>query len=203
VFAKFILIIRSVVNIINNNGNNRQNPKKHAQMNEDIRDREVRVVGDDGSQLGIMSSKDALKLAIQKNLDLVKIAPNANPPVCKILDYAKYLFEEQKREKEVRKKQKIVELKEIRLKPNIGTGDFDTKVNQALKFLQSGCKLKAWVKFEKRQFAHPELGIELLVKFCGVVAEFGVPEAAPKMDGKFPFVIINPKKDIKDNKENT
>ena len=115
---------------------------KDVQINEEIRDKEVRLIGSDGSQLGVMSSKDALRLAEEKELDLVKIAPQATPPVCKIMDYGKYVFEQSKREKEARKNQKIVEIKEIRMFSTIDTNDFNTKVNQAIKFLKAGDKLK-------------------------------------------------------------
>lgn len=120
---------------------------KDVQINEEIRDKEVRLIGSDGSQLGVMSSKDALRLAEEKELDLVKIAPQATPPVCKIMDYGKYVFEQSKREKEARKNQKIVEIKEIRMFSTIDTNDFNTKVNQAIKFLKAGDKLKVSVRF--------------------------------------------------------
>lgn len=173
---------------------NNNNSKHQPQINEDIRDRELRIVGSDGSQLGIMSSKDALKLALQQNLDLVKIAPMATPPVCKIMDYGKYIFEQQKKDKEARKNQKIVEIKEIRMSSGIDKNDFNTKVNQAVKFLQGGDKLKISVKFIKRAIAHPELGTELLVKFGEAVKEYGTPEKLPKMEGRNCFMFINPKK---------
>ena len=129
---------------------------KELQINEEIRDREVRVIGPDGAQLGIMSAQKALDLALSKNLDLVKIAPQATPPVCKIIDYGKYRFEQAKREKEARKNQRIVEIKEVRLSLNIDTHDFETKVGHAMRFLKEGNKVKASIRFRGREMGHPE-----------------------------------------------
>ena len=123
-------------------------------INEQIRDREIRLIGEDGEQLGIMSARDAMKLAREANLDLVKIAPTAKPPVCKIIDYGKYRYEQARREKEARKKQKTIEVKEIRLSPNIDTNDLNTKVNQARKFVSGGNKVKVAVRFRGRELAH-------------------------------------------------
>ena len=131
---------------------------KELEINEQIRDKEIRLIGADGAQMGIMSPRDALRMAIDRDLDLVKIAPQAKPPVCKILDYGKYRFEMQKREKEAKKNQKVVELKEIRLSLNIDTNDFNTKVNQAAKFLQQGHKIKVSIRFRGREMAHTSLG---------------------------------------------
>ena len=136
---------------------------KEHQLNEEIRDKELRVIDVDGAQLGILSAEEALKIAFEKDLDLVKIAPQATPPVCKIMDYGKFLFEQQKREKEQRKNQKVIEIKEIRMSSTIDTHDFETKVNQAIKFLKGGDKLKVSVRFRKRTVAHPQFGEELLV----------------------------------------
>ena len=144
---------------------------KELQINEEIRDKEIRVIGADGAQLGLMSARDAQKLAIEKDLDLVKIAPQATPPVCKIMDYGKYCFEQSKREKEAKKNQKIVEIKEVRLFSNIDTHDFETKAAQAVKFLKGGDKLKVSVRFRKRAIAHPQLGEELLDKFKEACSE--------------------------------
>ncbi len=163
------------------------------QINEEIRDNEIRVIDVDGAQLGILSSKEALKLAIEKNLDLVKIAPQATPPVCRIMDYGKYCFEQAKREKEARKNQKIVEVKEIRMSSTIDTHDFNTKVNQAIKFLQSGDKLKVSVRFRKRAVAHPHLGEELLGKFKEAVVEAGIVEKPSKMEGRSLVMFVSPK----------
>ena len=132
--------------------------KQEHQINEEIRDREVLVIDDQGTKLGVLSAKEAQKIAYDKNLDLVKIAPQATPPVCRIMDYGKFCFEQAKREKEARKNQKVVEIKEIRMFSAIDTHDFNTKVNQAIKFLQSGDKLKVSVRFRKRAIAHPHLG---------------------------------------------
>ncbi len=163
------------------------------QINEEIRDPELRVVDVDGTQLGIISSKEAQRIAIEKNLDLVKIAPQATPPVCRIMDYGKYCFEQSKREKEARKNQKIVEIKEIRMSSTIDTHDFNTKANQAIKFLQSGDKLKVSVRFRKRAVAHPHLGEELLTKFKEAVAEAGIVEKPSKMEGRSLVMFVSPK----------
>lgn len=153
-------------------------------MNEDIRDKEVRVVGDDNSQLGIMSSSEALKLAIQQNLDLVKIAPQAQPPVCRIMDYGKFRFEQAKKEKEARKNQKVIEIKEVRLSLNIDTHDINTKINQAIKFLNAGDKVKVSVRFRGREMAHTSMGFPLLERFKEAVSEYGNVEKPPKMEGR-------------------
>lgn len=166
---------------------------KEVQINEEIRDKEIRVIDNDGSQLGVMSAKDALKLAEEKDLDLVKIAPQAEPPVCKIMDYGKYVFEQNKREKEARKNQKVVEIKEIRMFSTIDTNDFNTKVNQAMKFLKAGDKIKVSVRFRKRAIAHPHLGEELLEKFKDACAEAGVVEKPSKMEGRALVMFVSPK----------
>ncbi|MFR1306299.1 translation initiation factor IF-3, partial [Hominenteromicrobium sp.] len=134
--------------------------KQELQINEEIRDKEIRVIGADGAQLGIMSARDALNLAAEKNLDLVKIAPQATPPVCKIIDYGKYRFEQAKREKEAKKNQRVVEIKEIRLSLNIDTHDFETKRNHAIRFLNDGNKVKVSIRFRGREMGHPELGAD-------------------------------------------
>ena len=152
---------------------------KELQINEEIRDKEVRVVGDDGTQLGIMSSKDAMKIALERNLDLVKIAPQAVPPVCRIMDYGKFRFEKAKREKEARKNQKVIDTKEVRLSLNIDVHDFDTKVNNAIKFLKGGDKVKVSVRFRGREMAHPELGQTLISRFVDACSEFGTMDKAP------------------------
>ena len=143
------------------------------EINEQIRDKEIRLIGADGAQMGIMSPRDALKMAIDKDLDLVKVAPQAKPPVCKILDYGKYRFEMQKKEKEAKKNQKVVELKEIRLSLNIDTNDFNTKVNQAAKFLQQGHKLKVSIRFRGREMAHTSLGLDVHKRFAEALAGQG------------------------------
>ena len=157
---------------------------KELLINEEINGKEIRVIGDDGSQLGIMSSKDAQKLANQKNLDLVMIAPQATPPVCRIMDYGKYRFEQAKKEKEARKNQHIVEVKEIRMSLNIDTHDFNTKVNNAIKFLKGGDKVKVSIRYRGREMAHPELGNGLIQRFAEQCAEYGVVDKQPKMEGR-------------------
>ncbi len=157
---------------------------KELQLNDDIRDREVRVISDNGEQLGIMSIADAQKIAMQKNLDLVKIAPHAKPPVCKIMDYGKYRFEQQKREKEARKNQRIIEVKEVQLSLNIDTHDLETKVNHARKFLTAGNKVKVSIRFRGREMAHPERGIEIMEKFASYLTDVGSIEKPAKMESR-------------------
>ncbi len=172
---------------------NISNKAQEVQINEEIRDKEIRVVTDDGEQLGIMSSRDALKIAIEKNLDLVKIAPQAKPPVCKIMDYGKYRFEQSKREKEARKNQKVVEIKEIRLSLKIDTHDFETKANQAMKFLKAGNKVKVSIRFRGREMAHPENGLTTMQEFAETCAEFGQIEKAAKLEGRQMLMFLSPK----------
>lgn len=166
---------------------------KELLINEEIRDKEVRVIDADGSQLGILSVKEAQKIAIDKNLDLVKIAPQATPPVCRIMDYGKYRFEQAKREKEARKNQKIIDIKEVRLSLNIDTHDFETKANHAVKFLKSGDKVKVSVRFRGREMAHPELGTALLKRFADICAEVSNVEKQPKMEGRSMALFLAPK----------
>ncbi len=166
---------------------------KELMINEEIRDGEVRVIDSDGSQLGIMSGADALDKAAAKNLDLVKISPQANPPVCKIMDYGKYRFELAKREKENRKNQKIVSLKEVRLSPSIDDHDFETKLKNACKFLKSGDKVKVSVRFRGREIHHARLGEELLARFVEGVGELGSVDKKAKLEGKNMAMIITPK----------
>ena len=154
------------------------------QTNEEIRDKEVRLISESGEQLGIMSSQEALRLAEERELDLVKISPNAVPPVCKLMDYGKYRFEQTKREKEARKNQKTVEIKEVRMSLNIDTHDFETKVGQARRFLESGNKVKVSVRFRGREMAHSERGRGLLERFAAACAEVGNQEKPPKMEGR-------------------
>lgn len=167
---------------------------KEMQINEQIRDREVRVITADGEQLGIMSAKEALKKAEEKNLDLVKIAPNAKPPVCKIMDYGKYRFEQAKREKEARKNQKVVEIKEIRLSLNIDTHDFETKAKHAEKFLKAGNKVKVSIRFRGREMAHPELGLASMEKFAEACKEFSTVEKPAKLEGRQMLMFLAPVK---------
>ena len=162
-------------------------------INEDIREKEVRVIDADGSQLGIMSTRQALQIAAEKGLDLVDIAPQATPNVCRIMDYGKYRYEQAKREKEARKNQKTVDIKEVRMSMNIDTHDFQVKVNQAARFLQGGDKVKVSVRFRGREMAHTDLGRELLDRFKESVAEFGVIDKPAKMEGRSMAMFISPK----------
>lgn len=162
-------------------------------INEQIRDSEVRVVDSDGGQLGIMSTSEALRLASAKELDLVKIAPLASPPVCKIMDYGKYRFEQAKKEKENRKNQKVVVIKEIRVTPSIDSHDFMTKVNNAAKFLKSGDKVKVTVRFRGRELVHSSIGKELLEKFAEALSSCGSVEKPPKLEGKNMTMFVAPK----------
>lgn len=158
--------------------------KQELLINEEIRDREVRVIGAANEQLGIMKLADALNAAAERNLDLVRIAPNAQPPVCRICDYGKLRFEQAKKEKEAKKNQHAVEVKEIRFSVNIDTHDFEVKAKNAVKFLQAGNKVKVSVRFRGREMAHTSLGNDLLMKFADHVSEYGVLEKAPKMEGR-------------------
>ena len=166
---------------------------KELQINEQIRDKEIRVIDSDGSQLGIMPSKKAMELAEQKNLDLVKIAPQATPPVCKIIDYGKYRFEQSKREKEQRKNQRVVEIKEVRLSLNIDTHDFETKKNHAMRFISEGNKVKASIRFRGREMGHPELGLEIMKRFSKAMAEVANVERQPKLEGRTMMMFLAPK----------
>ncbi|MBE6831055.1 MAG: translation initiation factor IF-3 [Ruminococcaceae bacterium] len=157
---------------------------KELQINEEIRDREVRVVGSDGSQLGIMSSAQALEKAFEQNLDLVKIAPQATPPVCKIIDYGKFRFEQAKRDKEAKKNQRIVDIKEIRLSLNIDTHDFNTKVGHATRFLKDGDKVKASIRFRGREMGHPEQGYSIMRNFAEALSEIANVEKPAKLEGR-------------------
>lgn len=167
--------------------------KKDIQINEEIRDKELRVIGSDGQQLGIMSAKDALAIAEQKNLDLVKIAPQSIPPVCKIMDYGKYRFEQAKREKEARKNQHIVDIKEVRLSLNIDTHDFNTKLNNALKFIKHGDKVKVSIRFRGREMGHPEIGLETMKRFAEACSEVAVIEKPAKLEGRNMLMFLAPK----------
>lgn len=167
--------------------------KDNIQINEEIRDKELRIIGSDGQQLGIMSAKDALNLAEQKNLDLVKIAPQSNPPVCKIMDYGKYRFEQAKREKEARKNQRVVDIKEVRLSLNIDTHDFYTKLNNALKFIKHGDKVKVSIRFRGREMGHPEIGLETMKRFADACSEVAVIEKPAKLEGRNMLMFLAPK----------
>ena len=162
-------------------------------INDEIRDKEVRLIDSDGSQLGIVSSKDAKQIAYEKNLDLVKIAPKATPPVCSIMDYGKYKFEAAKKEKEARKNQKTVDVKEIRLSPSIDDHDFNTKLNHAIKFLKNGDRVKVSVRFRGRELHHAQLGEDILKRFGEGVSEVGTVDKMPKLEGRFMNMFVSPK----------
>lgn len=167
---------------------------KELSINEEIRDKEVRVITADGEQLGIMSARDALKAAEDRDLDLVKIAPNAVPPVCKIMDYGKYKFEQAKREKDARKNQKIVDIKEIRIIGlSIDTHDLEIKANNAKKFIGKGDKVKVTVRFRGRELGHPEIGLELMQRFAAFCEETAVVEKPAKMEGRNMIMFLAPK----------
>ena len=167
--------------------------KLDHQLNEEIRDKEVRVIGNDGAQLGIMSAAQANEMAEEQGLDLVKISPNATPPVCKIMDYSKFCFDQKKREKEAKKNQKVVEIKEIRMSPSIDTNDFNTKVKSAQKFLSDGNRVKVSVRFRGREMAHTNLGEKLLMDFAEACAEIASMEKNPKLEGRFMAMFLTPK----------
>jgi len=162
-------------------------------INEGIRDKEIRLIDADGSMVGVIPTKEAQKLASAKNLDLVKIAPQAAPPVCRIMDYGKYMFELSKKEKEAKKNQKVVTIKEVRIKPSIEEHDFNFKVKNAHKFLEDGDKVKVSVRFSGRQMNYTSLGYEVLEKFAETVKEVGVVEKKPKLEGRSMIMILNPK----------
>ena len=166
---------------------------KDMQINEQIRDREIRVITDAGEQLGIMSAREALRIAEEKDLDLVKIAPQATPPVCKIMDYGKYRFEQAKREKEARKNQHVVDIKEVRLSLNIDTHDFNTKLNNAVKFIKHGDKVKVSIRFRGREMGHPEIGLETMNRFAEACAEFASVEKPAKLEGRNMLMFLAPK----------
>ena len=168
--------------------------KLDHQLNEEIRDKEIRLIGPDGAQLGIVSAQEALRQAAEQDLDLVKISPGATPPVCKIMDYGKFRFEQLKKEKEARKNQRIVEVKEIRMSPNIDTNDFNVKLKNAQKFLKEGNRVKVSVRFRGREMAHTNLGEQLLRQFGEACAEFSGMEKAPKLDGRNMSMFLSPKK---------
>ena len=163
-------------------------------INEQIRDREVRVISEDGEQLGIMSAREAMKLAEQAELDLVKIAPKAQPPVCKIIDYGKYKYELARKEKEAKKKQKTVEVKEVRLSPNIDTNDLNTKVNNARKFISKGNKVKVTLRFWGREMAHVQQSKHILDDFAELLADTAVVEKPAKLEGRNMSMVLTEKR---------
>ena len=164
------------------------------QLNEDIRDKELRLIGNGGDQLGIMSAEEALRIADEQGLDLVKISPQANPPVCKLMDYGKYRFEQSKREKEARKNQHVVEIKEIRMSPGIDVGDFNVKLKNAQKFLADGDRVKVSVRFRGREMAHTDIGKKLLDRFAEQCAEVANVDKGAKLEGRNMSMFLSPKK---------
>ena len=167
--------------------------KLEHQLNEEIRDKELRVIGAEGGQLGIMSAEEANRIAEEQGLDLVKISPNAVPPVCKIMDYSKFCFDQKKREKEAKKNQRVVEVKEIRMSPSIDTNDLNTKVKSALKFLGDGNRVKVSVRFRGREMAHTDIGEKLLLDFAEACSEAATMEKNPKLEGRFMAIFLAPK----------
>ncbi|MBQ4565886.1 MAG: translation initiation factor IF-3 [Oscillospiraceae bacterium] len=167
--------------------------KLDHQLNEEIRDKEVRLIGADGVMIGIVSSHEALRMAEEQELDLVKISPNAVPPVCKILDYGKFRFDQLKKEKEAKKNQRVVEIKEIRMSPGIDTNDLNTKMRSAVKFLKEGNRVKVTVRFRGREMAHTEIGEELLINFGDGCAEVATMDKKPKLEGRHMSIFLSPK----------
>ena len=167
--------------------------KTNYPINEDIREAEVRLIGEDGEQLGIMSSQEALGVAAEHDLDLVMISPGAKPPVCKIMDYGKYRFEQSKREKEAKKNQHTIEVKEIRMSPSIGENDFNTKLKNGQKFLAGGDRLKVTVRFRGREMAHTNIGEQLLRDFAAKCADLANLDKQPKLEGRNMSIFLSPK----------
>ena len=163
------------------------------QINSEIREKDIRLIDSDGSQLGIISTKDALRMAGERDLDLVKIAPNAAPPVCKIMDYGKFRFEQAKKEKEAKKHQHIVEIKEIRLSPGIDIHDFNFKQKNAQKFLKDGNKVKVSIRFRGREMAHTSIGQSQMLKFAEGLEEYASVERPPKLEGRNMAMFLTPK----------
>ncbi|MBR0188918.1 MAG: translation initiation factor IF-3 [Clostridia bacterium] len=166
--------------------------KKEHQLNEEIRDREVRLIGATGEQLGIVSSREALAIAEEAGLDLVKISPTANPPVCKIMNYGKYVFELSKKAKEAKKNQKVTEIKEIWLSMTIDIGDLQVKAKQTQKFLSSGNKVKVSIRMRGRQMAHQEIGVDVMKRFFEMVKDFGTIEKQPLTEGRNIWMMLAP-----------
>lgn len=163
------------------------------ELNGEIGDKEVRLIGADGEQMGIMAPMDALRIAEDQGLDLVKISPQARPPVCKLMNYGKFRFEQSKREKEARKNQHVMELKEIRMSPGIDVGDFNTKVKSAQKFIADGNRVKVSVRFRGREMAHTDIGRDLLKRFADECVESAVMEKSPRLEGRMMSIFLSPK----------
>ena len=162
-------------------------------INEQIRDKEIRLIDENGEQLGIVSSREAQKIADERKLDLVKIAPTAKPPVCRIMDYGKYKFDQAKKEKEARKKQKTVDVKELRLSPSIDTHDVQVKVKKANEFLKDGDKVKISIRFRGREIGHSKVGMQIMENFAKATSELGVVDKPAKMEGKSLVMFLAPK----------
>ncbi|MFZ7120373.1 MAG: translation initiation factor IF-3 [Eubacteriaceae bacterium] len=168
---------------------------KEIQINEQIRDKEIRVIDQNGKQLGIMSSREAQKLADENELDLLKISPNANPPVCRILDYGKFKYEQSRKEKEAKKKQKVINVKEIRMSASVQEHDVNVKAKNCIKFLENGDRVKASVRFRGREMSYTDIGRKLLLKFAEKVSEVGKIEKQPKLEGRSMVMYLVPKKE--------
>lgn len=162
-------------------------------INDEIRDREVRVIDENGEQLGVMQTRQALSMAEERELDLVKIAPQANPPVCKFMDYGKFRFEQSKKDKDQRKNQKIIEVKEIRLSPTIEDHDIDVRVRNAIKFLKDGCKLKCSIRFRGRMVTHSEIGVQVMNAFYSRIEEYAVMDRRPLTEGRTMTMMLSPR----------
>ena len=168
-------------------------------INDEIQEKEIRLIGSDGEQMGLMSSAEAQKIADEQDLDLVMISPNAKPPVCKIMDYGKYRFEQNKKVKEAKKNQHVMDVKEIRMSPGIGDNDFNTKLKNGQKFLADGNRCKVTVRFRGREMAHTDIGQDLLLKFAEGCADVAVMDKSPKLEGRHMSIFLSPKpaKDMK------
>ena len=170
-------------------------------INEEIQENEVRLISEEGEQLGVMPSDQALEIAYQRELDLVLISPQAKPPVCRIMDYGKFRFEQSKKEKEARKNQRIIEVKEIRMSPGIGDNDFNTKLKNGQKFLQEGDRVKVTVRFRGREMAHTNIGEQLLVSFAEQCSQFATLDKNPKLEGRNMSIFLSPRPQDKSNKK--
>ena len=170
---------------------------KDMMVNDGIRARELRLIDQNGEQLGVKSKAEALAIAERSNLDVVLVAPNAKPPVARIMDYGKYRFEQQKKDREARKKQKVINIKEVRLSPTIDVNDFNTKLKNARKFLEKGDKVKASIRFKGRAITHKEIGQKVLYRLAEETADLATVEQKPKMDGRSMFLVLAPKADNK------
>lgn len=175
---------------------------KDWRINEDIRVKEVRLVSEEGEQLGIVPIRDAMAIAIEKGLDLVEVAPSAKPPVCRLMDFGKFKFEQSKREKEARKKQKIISVKEVKLRPNIEDHDFEVKAKNARRFLSAGDKVKVTIMFRGREITHPDLGEKLSVKLAEQLSDISAVEKNPKVEGKNMVMILTPRLDADKSQKN-